>query len=871
MTYVCITGNENDPRALQDRLERVLRTHSRLLCELRLDYLDLSPGTVFSFLAKLPSEWAPRLVLTQRLRASGMTAQGRCGWDLPTWQSWWKDVMSLRPWFAVDLDWIVLDRLAGEGLSWQGKFSGRHAFFSLHGSLDELSDLSPELAASARMHGAGVKIAAPVGGPTDMMRLLSISESMGDFPLKTVVAMGAAGKAWRWSSLAGSLSYFGADESVFTAPGQDSLLNVLPYLEQRRRPDLYLLWSTDPENRKGEQRWNELFRSRGTHARYMNVPCSTDVPTNPAEELLWARDAFAWMERAGVKGASVTRPFKRIFALALGKENSAINTIQYQNSKWNSLNTDGEAVSGILADFGLAKEHVAILGGGGAAQAVETYLTARGVPVSILRRNEAGEPPAHLKNEKVLISTWPGHNQQLLVEWLKRCAPDSLSLCIDAQFSVPETESPLAEWCASRKIRYIAGAEWWRRQALGQDRFWFSSEERWGKLKAKLLTKVPRSKSMTLRALAIAAIRGGKTVIENPSICDDTAVFRKALEKLGVRILDDENRWIITSSAKLKAPTETVAIGEGAAGFRMLLGLATQIEGTTLKIDAAESLRARPHDEILSYLGITNLHWPLEISLPVLFPETVSSARSSQFATSFLIASAAKARSENRPISLKIQGEIFSEPYLRLTEKMLKSAGFSVSRSGEIWEVSALEPVQWQTEAEFDASAFAFLQVICAKLGLDLPFQSELQGDAAFTEILIRLYKGEKMFSLRETPDLAPPLVAAAMLFKMDLEVRDCPQLKHKETNRIHALVKLAHALGVSAEEKEDGFSISAAKFAFPEELVKIETFSDHRMAMTAGVLGFFSPLIQADNPKCVAKSFPEFWQALQLLQELRP
>ena len=95
MTYVCITGNEQSSSALEQRIERVFTSHPRVLCELRLDYLDLNPAAAFSFLARLPAELAPRLVLTQRLKASGGTANGRCGWDVLTWQSWWRDVMIL--------------------------------------------------------------------------------------------------------------------------------------------------------------------------------------------------------------------------------------------------------------------------------------------------------------------------------------------------------------------------------------------------------------------------------------------------------------------------------------------------------------------------------------------------------------------------------------------------------------------------------------------------------------------------------------------------------------------------------------------------------------------------------------------------------
>ena len=870
MTYVCITGNENDPRALQERIDQVLRTHSRLVCELRLDYLDLSPGATFSFLAKLPSEWAPRLVLTQRLRASGVTAQGRCGWDVPTWQSWWKDVMSLRPWFAVDLDWIVLDRLNGEGLTWQGQFSGRHAFFSLHAPLDELELLAPELAASARTHGAGIKIASTVRGPRDLMRLTRISDSVGEFPLKTVVAMGAAGKAWRWSQLAGSLSYFCVDETSNTADGQDTMPNVLPFLETKRRPDLFLLWSNDPNNKKGERRWNELFQTRGTYARYLNLPCS-DEPKTEEDEIAWSQDALLWMTRAGVVAASVTRPFKRVFAAALGGS-SAINTLRVRNEKYEKSNTDGDAVASILEDFGMLGEPVAILGGGGAAQAVQDDLVKRGVLVAILRRNEAGEPP-QMHNEKILISTWPGTNQQFLVEWLKRCASPDLKLCIDAQFSLPASESPLAAWCAENKIQYVAGDDWWKRQALGQDLFWFSSEERWGKVRVQLFNLIPTSKSMTLRALALGAIRGGKTKILNPSICKDTQVFRRALLELGVKIDEEDDSWKITPPSQLRAPEAALHLGEGAMGFRLLLALASVMQGKALRMDAADSLRARPHDEIFSALGITATQWPLDISLPTNQPKAISTDRSSQFATSVLIAAAAQSRRTGLAQQLFVSGGQISEPYLNMTLTMLREAGFGLENKDGGWIISNTERTNnaWDIFIEPDASSVSFLQVITAKLSLDIPFISSIQGDAVFAVLLNKLLSGESVFSLRDFPDLAPPLVAAALLFHKDIFIRDCKHLRYKESDRIQSLLHLAHSLGVTAEETPDGLQVKGSTYHQPRNPIQLQAFSDHRLAMTAGVLGFFAPEISVDDPKCVEKSFPEFWHALQLLKGICP
>lgn len=286
MAYVCITGNEQSPAALQQRVERVLASHLRVLCELRLDYLDLNPAAAFGFLARLPADLAPRLILTQRLKASGPLAGGQCAWDIMTWQSWWRDVMALRPWFAVDLDWLVLDRLAGESLGWRGKFRSRHAFFSLHAPLKEIEQSLPELVASAKEHNAGVKIACLAEGARDLARLADLSQTLHDLPLRVAVAMGPAGRPWRWSRLSGDLTYFAAEAARITAPGQEPLEAVLPYLSTKQRPDLYLLLGDDPENRYGEKHWNRAFLRRGAKTRYINAASSDEAGAIWAESSL---------------------------------------------------------------------------------------------------------------------------------------------------------------------------------------------------------------------------------------------------------------------------------------------------------------------------------------------------------------------------------------------------------------------------------------------------------------------------------------------------------------------------------------------------------------------------------------------------------
>lgn len=852
MTYVCITGNEQSPAALQQRLERVLASHPRVLCELRLDYLDLSPGALFGFLARLPAEMAPRLILTQRLKASGPVANGQCTWDVMTWQSWWHDVMALRPWYAVDLDWLILDRLAGESLAWRGKLRSRHAFFSLHATLPEVESALPELIASAKEHGAGVKVAVPVEGARDLARLSDLCKGW-DLPIQIAVAMGAAGRAWRWSKLAGDVTYFSAESARATAPGQEPLSSVLPYLSRKQRPDLYLLLGDNPQNNYGEERWNRAFLKRGATTRYLNSSSNDEAGAS------WAENCLHWMEAAGIKGASVTKPYKLSFP-------SPTNTLKKVEGGWERADTDGEAVASVLSRFGaMPGAKVVIAGGGGAAQAVQIGLNNRGYHAQLWVRAEGQLGPC--PEGDILVSTWPGPYQEALV----RAMPRNFKLVVDAQFSRAPDESPLALWCRGHGGRYVAGPVWWREQARLQDLVWFG-EERLGAAEAPLLSFVPASKSETLRALALSAVCGVPGEIHGAAQNEDTEVFISALETLGVSVDRDGEVLRLFPPKNLSAPAKPLFMGEGATGLRILGAFSVLMKGAPLRLAGTPQLQGRPSEELRVSLGANGQEWPLEIPVGGPLPTKISLERSSQFATGFLIAAAgALYRGQIQEYELQLEGEMRSVPYIELTLALLREAGIRSERQGRVIRlVLAEKKPRLVFRIDRDASSLAFLEVFAKRWRLAGFFEASRQGDSAFPEYLRQLEKGEAL-SLKDHPDLAPPLWAAAALLRLKLVVKDCPQLHLKESDRAHLLTEAARALGAPAEEREDGFTADFRAWVAPEKEVFLRTDGDHRMAMAFGLLSTDYPLISPDRRDCVRKSFPQFWQALALLEEALP
>lgn len=876
MPYVCITGNEQSPSALEQRLESVLRASPRMLCELRLDYLDLNPAAAFAFLAKLPSEWAPRLILTQRLQASGAVARGQCTWDVNTWQSWWKDVMGLRPWFAVDLDWLILDRLAGESLGWRGRFRSRHAFFSLHAELDEIEAEIQELEASARSHNAGIKIACPVRKVEDLTRLAALKERLGEHPLKIVVAMGTVGKAWRWSRLVGDVSYFAYTKERSTALGQSSFEEVLPYLRDKRIPELYLLWSEDPSNSLGEKNWNRAFLARGWQARYVNVACDEPAAKQDLPHIKrWSECALSWMSAAGVKGASVTKPFKTFFPSVLhGRENGedSVNTLYLSDDgRWSAANHDGPAVQELLQREGIDGGKVAVLGSGGAARAVLSTLTKAGYEARLFSRGEQGRL-ADIPEAAALVSSWPASAQGALVAELER---QNLKppLIIDAQLAFPKKESPLARYAEERGVRYVEGLRWWNLQAEEQDITWHGSD-RLGDAKNKALSLLPRSKSETIRALAVAFAFPGSTEILNPSRCEDTEFFLKALEAFGADTETEEGVWRLRSPKHFALPLSPIPVGEGATGFRILMALSSLLPEGEICFKLAPSLLKRPQGAFFESFGARVDGEKVFLKSGMRLPEEVSVEESSQFASALLIAKAGRIfRGVSESEGLALRGKMVSEPYFRLTLKMLQEAGFGVQEDGNRIRLGAGQTAEDKLgfSIDPDASALSFLEIFARMHRLRSFFETgSRQGDSLFPDLLKAVDEGETRFSLRDTPDLAPPLWAYAVLKRKRLEIVDSAHLRLKESDRAAALVEASRALGLKAELRDDGFGCDAAPFTFSRE-ARLETAGDHRLAMAFGILEHFCPGLSPSERDSVKKSFPHFFRCLQLLGEALP
>ena len=179
----------------------------------------------------------------------------------------------------------------------------------------------------------------------------------------------------------------------------------------------------------------------------------------------------------------------------------------------------------------------------------------------------------------------------------------------------------------------------------------------------------------------------------------------------------------------------------------------------------------------------------------------------------------------------------------------------------------------WNCSIGYDASAIPYYEIVMSYLNKGSLYDSlelkdaDKQGDWVFSSLFRTLLKKKScVLSITNTPDLAPALWAAAVLFGKELEIHSTPQLHLKESNRASMLVKAFKALGGMAEVRGDGLRISTLG-ANPKDCM-LKTYGDHRLAMAFGVLQFRWPSLQIDDTECVRKSFPKFWQGLEFIRK---
>jgi 3-phosphoshikimate 1-carboxyvinyltransferase len=408
--------------------------------------------------------------------------------------------------------------------------------------------------------------------------------------------------------------------------------------------------------------------------------------------------------------------------------------------------------------------------------------------------------------------------------------------------------------------------------------------------------RVPGSKSLTNRALLIAALAGGPTTLTNALFSDDSRYFAQALATLGFAVRSEEAAGTITvvgQGGRIPASSAELFVGNAGTAARFLTALLTLGQGHYV-LDGSARMRERPLADLLAALRQLGAQVESDTGCP---PVRVSAAGlpggsarvagdvSSQYLSGLLLI-APYART---PVELLVERGLNSQPYVDLTISIMADFGVAVARTGN--ERFCIEPSLYGARPSYaiecDASAASYFLAAPAILGGTVRVQNlsrgSRQGDVAFVDVLAQMgcrvseddyglsvtgpacgeLRGVEV-DMRHIPDTAQTLAAIAPFANSPTVIRGIASARVKETDRVAAMVAELRRLGASVEEYPDGLKIDPAERLSP---AIIETYDDHRMAMAFALVGLRSAGVAIENPGCVAKTFPSYFDVLDQLR----
>ncbi|MGW4645930.1 3-phosphoshikimate 1-carboxyvinyltransferase [Kitasatospora sp. NPDC004289] len=407
------------------------------------------------------------------------------------------------------------------------------------------------------------------------------------------------------------------------------------------------------------------------------------------------------------------------------------------------------------------------------------------------------------------------------------------------------------------------------------------------------VVEIPGSKSVTARALFLAAAADGSTRLRRPLHSDDTEGFAAGLAALGYAVTEDGQDWIVEGRPQGPANDADVYCRDGATTARFLPALAAAGHGE-FRFDASAQMRRRPVGpltEALRELGVVLVHeeneghHPLRISARgVKGGElTLDAGLSSQYLTALLLLGPLTEQGLGITVT-----DLVSVPYVEITLAMMRSFGVEVGREGD-GKVFVVPPggytaVEYPVEPDASTASYVFAAAALTGREVTVPGlgKGALQGDLKFVEVLERMGAEVRIgedevtvagapggrlsgitVNMRDISDTMPTLAAIAPFADGPVRIEDVYNTRVKECDRLEACAQNLRAQGIEVETGRDWIEI---KPGAPKP-VEIATFGDHRIVMSFAVAGLRTPGVTFDDPGCVRKTFPAFHEEFAKLR----
>jgi 3-phosphoshikimate 1-carboxyvinyltransferase len=410
--------------------------------------------------------------------------------------------------------------------------------------------------------------------------------------------------------------------------------------------------------------------------------------------------------------------------------------------------------------------------------------------------------------------------------------------------------------------------------------------------------RLPGSKSISNRTLLLAALAGGSTTIVDLLASDDTMVMLGALKSLGIQWEQVDARTHIVHGADgvLPIPAADLFMGNAGTAIRPLTA-ALAVIGGDYTLHGVSRMHERPIGDLVDALNAVGAH--IEYTGEPGFPPLrirqghINAARmsvrgnvSSQFLTALLMAAPLMAR--EHPVSIDVEGELISKPYIEITLNLMRRFGVTVEQDG--WQSFTVQPGQRYASpgtihVEGDASSASYFLAAGAIGGGPVRVEGvgrdSIQGDVRFADALeqmgVTITKGDNWIEassngvlkaidadFNHIPDAAMTIAVAALYADGTSTLRNIASWRVKETDRLAAMAIELRKLGAVVEEGADYITITP-----PEEIqpATIDTYDDHRMAMCFSLATLDGAArrgnaMRINDPKCVAKTFPDYFEA---------
>lgn len=390
----------------------------------------------------------------------------------------------------------------------------------------------------------------------------------------------------------------------------------------------------------------------------------------------------------------------------------------------------------------------------------------------------------------------------------------------------------------------------------------------------------PGSKSITNRVLLLAGMAKGVSRLTGALKSDDTLYMADALRAMGVTVDEpDETTFVVESKGYLSQPENPLFLGNAGTATRFLTAAAALVDGAVI-VDGDEHMRKRPITPLVEALRSLGVEADAPTGCPPVTvcgkkgflndKVTIDANLSSQYVSALLMAAACA----GKPIDIILAGEeIGAKGYIDLTVTAMEAFGAKVTRvSPAVWRVEPTGYTATDFHIEPDASAATYLwgaEVLTGgKIDIGTPADKFSQPDARAYDVIAQFPNLPAIIDGSQMQDAIPTIAVLAAYNKTPVRFVGIANLRVKECDRVRALSLGLNNIreGLAHEEGDDLIVHSDPALAGQNVTASIDTFHDHRIAMSFALAGLKTGGIGIQNPLCVGKTYPGYWKALASL-----